>query len=383
MSSSPVPKRVKTSPPLIGTHNGHFHADEALAVYLIRLLPAYTPSTLLRTRDPSLLSTCHTVVDVGGEYDPPSNRYDHHQRTFNTTFPSRNTKLSSAGLVYFHFGRAIIAQRTGLPPDAKDVDILWHKLYRDFIEAIDANDNGIPVYAPADTAALTKRFNDAGVTLSSLVSDLNNDFSISAPPSTEAETATTDGTVQHPQAEEDARFLAASELMGTSFLRKLTGYHSSWLPARSTVLAAYESRFQDDAQGRLLVFREPTPWKDHLYTFESSPSPSSPDTSSPTSPSNDADATKSQQQQQQQVLYVLYPESASPSAKWRVQAVPLNKESFESRKPLPEAWRGLRDEELSARSGVPGCVFVHASGFIGGNVGEEGAREMARRALEM
>ncbi|KAL8895850.1 MAG: hypothetical protein Q9207_007988 [Kuettlingeria erythrocarpa] len=389
MSSSPVPKRVKTSPPLVGTHNGHFHADEALAVYLLRLLPAYTPSALLRTRDPSLLSTCHTVVDVGGEYDPPNNRYDHHQRTFNTTFPARSTKLSSAGLVYLHFGRAIIAQRTGLPPDAKDVDILWHKLYREFIEAIDANDNGIPVYASADTAALTKRFNDSGITLSSLVSDLNNDSSISipAPPSTEAEaeTATTNGTVQHPQAEEDARFLAASELMGTSFLRKLAGHHSSWLPARSTVLAAYESRFQDDAQGRLLVFREPTPWKDHLYTFESSSpsSSSSSDTTSSPSASNDADAIKVSQQKQQQVLYVLYPESASPSAKWRVQAVPLNKESFESRKPLPEAWRGLRDEELSAKSGVPGCVFVHASGFIGGNVGEEGAREMARRALEM
>ncbi|KAL8930223.1 MAG: hypothetical protein Q9208_000840 [Pyrenodesmia sp. 3 TL-2023] len=384
MSTSPVRKRVKTSPPLIGTHNGHFHADEALAVYLLRLLPTYTPSTLLRTRDPSLLSTCHTVVDVGGEYEPSIHRYDHHQRTFNTTFPSRSTKLSSAGLVYLHFGKAIIAHRTGLSPEDKDVDILWHKLYKEFIEAIDANDNGIPVYAPSDTATLTKRFNDSGITLSSLVSDLNNDFSISAPPTDEQETATTNGTATpHPQAEEDARFLAASELMGTSFLRKLTGYHTSWLPARATVLAAYQARFQEDAQGRLLVFREPTPWKDHLYTFESSPSSTS-FSSSPPSPLSPSDPPKSPQphQRQQQVLYVLYPESASPTAKWRIQAVPTSKESFESRKPLPEAWRGLRDEELSAKSGVEGAVFVHASGFIGGNVGEEGAREMARRALE-
>ncbi|KAL8756529.1 MAG: hypothetical protein Q9184_004471 [Pyrenodesmia sp. 2 TL-2023] len=382
MSTSPVPKRVKTSPTLIGTHNGHFHADEALAVYLLRLLPTYTPSTLLRTRDPSLLSSCHTVVDVGGEYDPSTNRYDHHQRTFNTTFPSRSTKLSSAGLVYLHFGKAIIAQRTGLSPEDKDVDILWHKLYKEFIEAIDANDNGIPVYPPSDTTTLTKRFNDSGITLSSLVSDLNNDFSISAPPTHDLETATTNGTTPpHPQAEEDARFLAASALMGTSFLRKLTGYHTSWLPARSTVLAAYESRFQDDAQGRLLVFREPTPWKDHLYTFESSSSDTP--TSPPSSSSNADPPNPQQQQQQQQVLYVLYPESASPTAKWRIQAVPAHKESFESRQPLPEAWRGLRDEELSARSGVEGAVFVHASGFIGGNVSEEGAREMARRALEV
>ncbi|KAI4267250.1 MAG: hypothetical protein L6R38_008333 [Xanthoria sp. 2 TBL-2021] len=362
MSTSPAPKRVKTSSPLIGTHNGHFHADEALAIYLLRLLPTYNLSTLLRTRDPSLLSNCHTVVDVGGEYDPAQNRYDHHQRTFDTTFPNKSTKLSSAGLVYLHFGKAIIAQRTGLHPESEDIDILWRKLYNEFIEAIDANDNGISVYPTSQTANLTKRFNDSGITLSSLVGDLNNDFSISATPqSTTTETNDTNSASDpDPQAAEDTRFLAASNLMGTSFLRKLNGYHTSWLPARSTVLAAYEKRHENDSQGRILVFREPTPWKDHLYTFESSSSPS-----------------------KSKVLYVLYPESSIPGAKWRIQAVPVSKDSFESRKPLPEAWRGLRDEELSAKSGVEGCVFVHASGFIGGNGSEEGTREMARRAVEM
>lgn len=62
-------KRAKLTPLSIGTHNGHFHADEALAVYMLRLLPEYQSSQLIRTRDPALLSTCHTVVDVGSEYD--------------------------------------------------------------------------------------------------------------------------------------------------------------------------------------------------------------------------------------------------------------------------------------------------------------------------
>ncbi|KAL8676231.1 MAG: hypothetical protein Q9186_007232 [Xanthomendoza sp. 1 TL-2023] len=364
MTTSPVPKRVKTSPLLVGTHNGHFHADEALAIYLLRLLPTYNPSTLVRTRDPALLSTCHTVVDVGGEYDAAQNRYDHHQRTFDTTFPNKSTKLSSAGLVYLHFGKAIIAQRTGLDPSSPDTEILWQKLYNEFIEAIDANDNGISLYPASETANLTKRFNDHGITLSSLVSDFNHDASISAPPtSTTIETNDPNSASNpDPQAAEDTRFLAASDLMGTSFLRKLNDYHTSWLPARSTVLAAYKTRHENDPQGRILVFREPTPWKDHLYTFESTSSPS-------------ATASK--------VLYVLYPESATPGAKWRIQAVPVSKDTFESRKPLPESWRGLRDEELSAKSGVEGCVFVHASGFIGGNGSEEGARQMARRAVEM
>eukprot|EP00045_Choanoeca_perplexa_P009501 m.91956 g.91956 ORF g.91956 m.91956 type:complete len:65 (+) comp14925_c0_seq3:988-1182(+) len=47
--------------------------------------------------------------------------------------------------------------------------------------------------------------------------------------------------------------------------------------------------------------------------------------------------------------------------------VPISPGSFTSRKPLPEAWRGVRDQELSDKTGIPGCIFVHASGFIGGN----------------
>lgn len=75
--TDPLPKRQKTSPVLIGTHSGHFHADEALAVWFLRQLPTYSNSTLVRTRDPAVLDTCHTVVDVGGEYNHDKNRYGH------------------------------------------------------------------------------------------------------------------------------------------------------------------------------------------------------------------------------------------------------------------------------------------------------------------
>ena len=51
--------------------------------------------------------------------------------------------------------------------------------------------------------------------------------------------------------------------------------------------------------------------------------------------------------------------------------------------PLLEVWRGIRDEQLSELSGIPGCVFVHANGFIGGNVSYEGALKMAQKTLEM
>jgi uncharacterized UPF0160 family protein len=56
--------------------------------------------------------------------------------------------------------------------------------------------------------------------------------------------------------------------------------------------------------------------------------------------------------------------------------------SFALRKGLPAAWRGLRGAELDATSGVPGGVFVHAAGFIGGHDTEEGALKMAIAGLE-
>ena len=99
-----------------------------------------------------------------------------------------------------------------------------------------------------------------------------------------------------------------------------------------------------------------------------------------------------------QPIYVIYPDETGKN--WRVQAVPVSPESFESRKALPEAWRGVRDDELSKLSGIEGCVFVHASGFIGGtsnlffscqsslfiiyltgNATKEGAMKMAKTAL--
>lgn len=55
------------------------------------------------------------LIDVGGEFNAETHRYDHHQRGFAEVFGHGfDTKLSSAGLVYKHFGREIIA---GVPPE--------------------------------------------------------------------------------------------------------------------------------------------------------------------------------------------------------------------------------------------------------------------------
>ena len=76
----PMESSQSKSPPVIGTHNGTFHCDEVFACYMLKLLPEYQNATIVRTRDPKLLSECDILVDVGGIYDPTIHRYDHHQR---------------------------------------------------------------------------------------------------------------------------------------------------------------------------------------------------------------------------------------------------------------------------------------------------------------
>lgn len=109
-----------------------------------------------------------------------------------------------------------------------------------------------------------------------------------------------------------------------------------------------------DASGKVLKLSQACPWKSHLFDLE-----------------EEAGTTG-------QYLYALYPDSAGG---WRIQAVPVSPDSFESRKALPEPWRGVRDSELAAACGIADAGFAHASGFIGGAKSFEGAVEMARKAI--
>ena len=80
------------------------------------------------------------------------------------------------------------------------------------------------------------------------------------------------------------------------------------------------------------------------------------------------------------IKYVLYPDRGSKS--WRIQAVPAESGSFLSRKPLKEAWRGLRDNELAVLTGIKDIRFVHHTGFIGGAQTYESVLKMAILCLE-
>lgn len=329
LSTSTFPAGIK----FIGTHNGSFHCDEALAIGMLKILPEYENLDIIRTRDPELLKNCAIVVDVGAVYDAATNRFDHHQREFTGMFDGfKTTKLSSAGLVYKHFGESILRALLADEPALTDAffAVAYRKLYKDFVEHIDAIDNGVSVSEGENRYHIS-------TTLSSRVGGLNPAWN-------------------EPQSSEDLneRFRAAVEMTHAEFVSHARGLARSWWPARTIVQRALDGRFAVHASGKVMILDTACPWKDHLFDLE------------------EAD--------KQQVLYALY---ADMGGGWRVQAVPVDANSFTSRKTLPTVWHGLRDAALSAKCGIAGCVFIHANGFIGGHADREGAIAMAIMALDL
>ena len=58
-----------------------------------------------------------------------------------------NVKLSSAGLIYVHFGKKVLEEvlKKISAFDPKLVDILYDKMYEQFVREVDAIDNGIEI----------------------------------------------------------------------------------------------------------------------------------------------------------------------------------------------------------------------------------------------
>mmetsp|Transcript_68069 Transcript_68069/g.197240 ORF Transcript_68069/g.197240 Transcript_68069/m.197240 type:complete len:361 (+) Transcript_68069:43-1125(+) len=329
--------KVVGSPPdgeYICTHHGTFHADEAMACAMLKCLPEFADLPILRTRTPGDIDKAKIVVDVGGTYEPEKHRYDHHQKSFTDTYSKdyAEIKLSSAGLVYKHFGARVVEALCGRIEDRAAAAILA-KTYDSLIRELDALDNGVQI---AD--APRYRF---CTHLGARVGRLNPSWQEPSTPELE-----------------NSRFQQAMQLAAKELTDVICGYCNGWLPARVIVQGALATRRDVHPSGEIMLLPSFCPWQEHLFDLEEEEEP------------NREPLTK----------YVLFGDSRGG---WRIQAAPKMRGSFENRKPLPKAWCGVRDKELSDLTGIPDCVFVHANGFIGGNTTQAGALEMAVKALAL
>ncbi|MEQ2191333.1 UPF0160 protein myg1, mitochondrial, partial [Xenoophorus captivus] len=126
------------------------------------------------------------------------------------------TKLSSAGLVYLHFGHRLLAQLTQMKEDDRQLEVLFDKLYENFVEEVDAVDNGISQYDGEARYAVSS-------TLSARVAHLNPRWNSKSQDTEEG-------------------FRKALKMVGEEFLDRLDFYKSSWLPARAVVERAVKER---------------------------------------------------------------------------------------------------------------------------------------------
>ncbi|KAI4343152.1 hypothetical protein MLD38_027688 [Melastoma candidum] len=145
---------------------------------------------------------------------------------------------------------------------------------------------------------------------------------------------------QSPEKENEV-FHRVMALAGGEFLDSVRFHAKSWLPARSIVMECIADRHSIDPSGEIMVLKRFCPWKLHLSELEQ------------------------EMNIDPLIKYVLYQDDRSKG--WRVQAVSVAADRFESRKALPAQWRGLRDDDLSKESGILRSIIWEL--VMGGLVG--------------
>lgn len=145
-------------------------------------------------------------------------------------------------------------------------------------------------------------------------------------------------------------------MVGSEFEDRVKYYGNAWYPPKMLVKEAILNRSSVHPSGAIIDLSSygGIPWKEHLFTIEK------------------------ELGIEGEVKFALF---LSIEKDWRVCAVPTAFGSFVSRLPLHIDYSGLRDEQLSQVSGIPGCIFVHATGFIGGGNSKETCIALAEKTM--
>lgn len=118
------------------THNSRYHADDVFACATLKLVLERqgVSYTIIRTRDEEKIKSGDYVFDIGGEYDPARNRFDHHQKG-GAGQRENSIPYASFGLVWKHYGTEL----TGSEEITRRIDAR-------LVQAVDAGDNAIETF---------------------------------------------------------------------------------------------------------------------------------------------------------------------------------------------------------------------------------------------
>jgi uncharacterized UPF0160 family protein len=309
---------------VIVTHSGKFHADDAWAVAVLKIL--FPQAEVVRTRDAARIEQADFAVDVGGIWDAATGRFDHHQKGFAGARPT-GVPYASAGLVWKQYGAscvsALAAAHTGQRLSEEKAVEMAHSIDADIVQYLDLSDVGAAKNAPGSYG------------LSAVVSGFNPNWQ------DEQRLGYGDAADAHRL----SQFKRAMELL-TDIMVNAVRY-------RVGALLSVEQVRQADVfeEGRVLFLKNgAVPWAQVV------------------------------RKEMPKVLFVISHNIAEQ--RHMIHTIPVSPDSFTARADLPEAWAGLRDAQLAAVTGVHDAGFCHNGRFIASAKSYEGIRTMASLALQ-
>jgi len=309
---------------LIATHGGKFHADDAWAVAVLKVL--FPDADIIRTREQARIDAADFAIDVGGAWDPASGRFDHHQKEFDGARIS-GVPYASAGLVWRDYGArcvAVLAERlTGEILGDDTAQQIAYAIDADIVQYLDLSDVGVARNAPGSygLSAVVSGFNLGWLDEQRL------------------------GYGEEVETQRMAQFMRALEFL-TDIMGNAVRYRVGAMLAVSQVRSAEVLE-----GGRLLFLKNAAlPWSSVV------------------------------RKEMPKILFVI--SHSLTENRYILHTVSVDAESFDARADLPAAWAGLREADLAAVTGVPDAVFCHTGRFIAAARSYEGIRIMARQALD-
>lgn len=284
------------------THSGTFHADEVFATIILSKINKDLKIIRVNNVDWKNVNSNMYVYDIG------DGELDHHQLGGNGN-RDNGVPYAACGLVWKKYGMDVL-NSLGVE---NNIEEIWKTFDKDFIQYIDANDNGkIPAI---DTPYKI-------VSLASIISNFNPRWDEDI-----------DG---------DAKFIEAVIFSEKIFDNAL---NSTLLKVKAKI---YVENAINDSKDGIMILEKYMPWHEIVLN------------------SNNKKA--------KDINFVIFP---SNRGGYNIYTVAKELGSFESRKYFPKTWAGLKDEKLQEVTGIKTARFCHNACFICATETKEDAIKLA------
>lgn len=269
------------------THSGTMHADEVFATAFLEDYLGNRKVYRTNNIDYNKVQENTLIYDVG------RGKFDHHQ--IDALKRDDGITYCSFGLLWKEFGKDYLKKKS-----FSNIDSLWEYIDKDFIEGIDADDNG---FFPKIEAIYKVK------TLSNIIKIFNPSYD-------SYET-------------ESEQFIKAVDVAKKIFIEEV-------LYANGKVMAnAIINKLLDelDSNSKYLILDKFLPYEETIL--------------------NRSDMNN--------LLFVAFPSNRGGYA---IKTIPKNLEDKTARLAFPSEWAGLEGKELEEKTKIPGLTFCHTGRFI-------------------